>query len=178
MAKKVAEHALELCEQHGFPMYAALSRVTMGWAERNWVKPPKAFRLSVQGWRGWPKPEFGRTSPILLRFLAEAQAVDHAIDDALITIENTLQANLEELVFRPEALRVRGELRLKQGERQLAEGDHREAIALARKIGQRRGNYARDDKPGAHGDEAPRPRRSTGSTGSTLLKLHRRLRDG
>ena len=36
---------------------------------------------------------------------------------------------------RPETLRLRGELRLKQGQTELAEADFREAIALAQKMG-------------------------------------------
>src|SRR5262249_42771102 len=39
------------------------------------------------------------------------------------------------IVLRPEAFRVRGELKLKSGETQPAEADFREAIALAQKIG-------------------------------------------
>jgi predicted ATPase len=36
---------------------------------------------------------------------------------------------------KPPERRIRGELRLKQGQTELAEGDFREAIALAQKIG-------------------------------------------
>jgi predicted ATPase len=36
---------------------------------------------------------------------------------------------------RPEALRIRGELRFKQGDRQLAEADFRDSIAMARSMG-------------------------------------------
>jgi hypothetical protein len=63
--------------------------------------------------------------------LTEAQALDGKIDDALITIEDALQANPEELVFRPNALTCRGALRLKVGHAELAEADFREAIVLA-----------------------------------------------
>ena len=38
------------------------------------------------------------------------------------------------LVYRPEILRVRGDLQLKQGQTRLAEADFREAIALARNM--------------------------------------------
>jgi tetratricopeptide (TPR) repeat protein len=66
-----------------------------------------------------------------LTFLAEAQALDDKIDDALRTIEEALQANPEELVFRPNALTCRGDLRLKLGQTELAETDLRDAIALS-----------------------------------------------
>jgi predicted ATPase len=68
-------------------------------------------------------------------WLAEAQEREGNIADALETTEHALQANLDEVVYRPEMLRLRSELRLKQGQPELAEADFREAIALAQKIG-------------------------------------------
>ena len=68
-------------------------------------------------------------------WLAAAQEREGAIVDALETVEQALQANPDELVHRPETLRLRGELRLKQGQTELAEADFREAIALAQKMG-------------------------------------------
>jgi len=57
------------------------------------------------------------------------------IKDGLETVERALDFNPEELVGCPEALRIRGELRLKQGERQPAEADFRDSIAMARSMG-------------------------------------------
>ena len=45
-----------------------------------------------------------------------------------------MQANPDELYWRPENLRLRGALRLTQGQTDLAEVDFREAIALAQKM--------------------------------------------
>jgi predicted ATPase len=50
------------------------------------------------------------------------------------TIEQALRANLDELAYRPEALRVRGVIRFKLGQSELAEDDFREAIATAQKM--------------------------------------------
>jgi len=52
-----------------------------------------------------------------------------------VTIDKALQVNPEELAWRPDALRVRGELRLKLGQTGAAETDFRDANALALKIG-------------------------------------------
>jgi predicted ATPase len=71
----------------------------------------------------------------LMAYLAEAQELDGSLIDAFATIEQALQGNPEELVYRPEALRLRAELRLKQGQTELAETGFREAISLARQIG-------------------------------------------
>src|ERR1700687_5251909 len=65
-----------------------------------------------------------------LTALANAQALDGEIADALATIEKVLQAN----ELRPEALNTRGELRLKTGQLELAGADFRESIALAQKM--------------------------------------------
>jgi predicted ATPase len=66
--------------------------------------------------------------------LAAALGREGATDEALQTVERAFQANPEELVHRPEILRIRGELRLKQGRTELAELDFREARALAVKM--------------------------------------------
>jgi hypothetical protein len=68
-------------------------------------------------------------------YLAAAQAREGAIVDALETVEEALQANPDELVYRPGILRLRGELRLEHGQAETAEAGFREAIALARSLG-------------------------------------------
>ena len=57
------------------------------------------------------------------------------VDYAFATVEQALQTNPDELVYRSENLRLRGTLRFTQGQTALAAADFREAIALARKMG-------------------------------------------
>jgi predicted ATPase len=64
-------------------------------------------------------------------WLAEAQGREGAIAEALETVEQALRANPDVLWHQPSALRLRGELRIKQGQMELAEADFREAISLA-----------------------------------------------
>jgi predicted ATPase len=66
--------------------------------------------------------------------LAAAQEREGTIVEALATVERALQANPDEVVYRPEALRLRGELRLKKGKTEQAETDFHEAIALAQRM--------------------------------------------
>jgi class 3 adenylate cyclase/tetratricopeptide (TPR) repeat protein len=71
--------------------------------------------------------------------LAETQAVTGAHDEALVTVEQAVQTNPDELLHRPLALRLRGELRLcnsvdKPAHVELAEKDFREAIDLSRSM--------------------------------------------
>jgi hypothetical protein len=68
-------------------------------------------------------------------WLSETQDRDGDTLTAMDTIAQSLDANPNELIYRPEALRVRGELRLKQTQKGTAEIDLRESIALAQEMG-------------------------------------------
>jgi len=72
--------------------------------------------------------------PGFLDLLAAAQGCAGAIAEALKTIERALQTNPHLLFELPEIFRIRGELRLKQGQREFAEADLREAIAHVQKM--------------------------------------------
>jgi len=72
--------------------------------------------------------------------LAETQTATGAHDEALVTVEQAAQTNPDELLQRPFALQLRGELRLRTGARckvqlELAEQDFQEAIRVARGMG-------------------------------------------
>ena len=67
-----------------------------------------------------------------MTYLAAAQLRAGAIGEALETVEQALIFNPEDAVERPETLRIRGEIRLKLGDPQLAEADFRDSIAMAR----------------------------------------------
>jgi len=69
--------------------------------------------------------------------VALAEALDGNVPQALETVEKALQMNPAELSWRPEAIRIRGELRFRLRENKAAERDFREAVALARQIGGR-----------------------------------------
>jgi tetratricopeptide (TPR) repeat protein len=64
----------------------------------------------------------------------QAQALGGAPAESLRTIEEALTVNPEERYWRPETLRVRGDIRRRQGEKEMAEADFRDAIALAREM--------------------------------------------
>jgi len=73
--------------------------------------------------------------PSAMTYLAAAQLRADAISEAFETVEQALNSNPEQVMCRPETLRIPGELQLKGGDLQLAESDFRESIALARKMG-------------------------------------------
>ena len=68
-------------------------------------------------------------------FLAAAQQKAGKVDDAFESIDQALSVNPAIVVWRPEALRTRGELRLSKGHTGPAEADLRASISLAHGIG-------------------------------------------
>ena len=74
-----------------------------------------------------------------LGMLCEVEALAGALNDAVATADLALQTNPDELLYRPAALLLRGELRLRASQDKShldrAEEDFREAIELARSMG-------------------------------------------
>jgi class 3 adenylate cyclase/tetratricopeptide (TPR) repeat protein len=134
-AETLAARALALSEENGVPYHAAQSRIDLGRARAALGFPAEGASLIRGGLKG--NAEIGARAHITLHltWLAEAQALEGAIVDALGTIEEALLVIPEQLVYRPETLRLRGELQLRVGRSELAEADHRQAIRLAQKIG-------------------------------------------
>jgi tetratricopeptide (TPR) repeat protein len=126
--------ALELAEKHQFPRVAGLSRSVLGYTRAQLGHTSEGIGLIRQGMAGLL--ESGERIGLTTRtaHLAEAQERNGAIDDALETIEQALEANPDELAYRPEILRIRGLLRLRQAQIKLAEADFRDSISLAQEI--------------------------------------------
>jgi class 3 adenylate cyclase/tetratricopeptide (TPR) repeat protein len=133
-AEALATDALELSERHHLPYPTALSRCVLGQARAQLGNAAEGIDLIRKGIAGLLEigSRFGISNYIA--YLAEAQKCEGSITDALETVERALQANPDELLYRPETLRIRGELRLKQGNTGLAKDDFREAIALAQSM--------------------------------------------
>ena len=115
-AETLAAQALELCEKHNFPNDAAISRCFLDRRERSSGRTAEGIALIRQGIDAILKIGTRTGVPGHMTSLAAAQLGVGAIADALETVERALNFNPEEAVGRPETLRIRGELRLKQGE--------------------------------------------------------------
>lgn len=133
-AASAAEKSLALAEEHGFQQFTTLCRVTLGWARAALGRTREGSALIHEGITSYAAIGGRLGASGYLTYLAAAQAMDGAITQALDTIDMALHANPEERAFRPEALRVRGELRLEQGRTEAAQADFREAIMLARSM--------------------------------------------
>jgi len=134
-AEALAGEALGSAEEQGFAEAAIWARIPLGLAHAELGRTAEGVALLRQALEAATQMGSRLEITRMLTYLAEAQALDGAVADALLTIDDALQANPHELFLRPETLRVRGELRLRQGDSGLAEADFREAISLAQKLG-------------------------------------------
>jgi tetratricopeptide (TPR) repeat protein len=133
-AEVAGMQALAITEEHGFSFVKNMTLPMLGWARAQLGSAGEGVALIRRGLAGAAETGTGVTITDHLTRLAEAQALDGKIDDALVIIEEALTASREALVHRPNALTCRGELRLKVSQPELAEADFREAIALAQKM--------------------------------------------
>jgi tetratricopeptide (TPR) repeat protein len=126
-----------LAEQHQFTYLAALAPATLGDVRSRLGRVAEGVELIRRGIAGML--EIGARLHISAFTASLAAALERkgSIVEALETVEQALRVNPDELVYQPEILQTRGELRLKLGERERAETDFREAMALAQKIGAR-----------------------------------------
>ena len=127
----LAARALELCEKHGFPNEAAHSRCLLGHARAQLGRSADSIALIRGGIDTLINIGNRIGIPKYMTYLASAHDRAGSVEGALETVEEALIFNPEERAWRPETLRVRGEIRLKQGEVELAEADFYESIDLA-----------------------------------------------
>jgi tetratricopeptide (TPR) repeat protein len=131
-AEALATRALELSEEHQFSYPKAHSQVVLGHARAQLGRATEAMALIRQGIAGLLEAGSPLGIGKYTAYLAAAQERVGVVDDALETIERALQTNADELVYRPETLRLRGELRLRLGLTEPAVSDFREAVELAK----------------------------------------------
>ena len=134
-AKTSAEKSIALSDEYGIRQYSAGSRVFLGLAEAALGHPATGLPIINLGLEGLNESGGLVAMTLYLSWVAVAQSLDGKVPEALVTIEQALQVNPEELAWRPEAIRIRGELRRTLGQTDGAEADFRAAIVLAQKIG-------------------------------------------
>jgi tetratricopeptide (TPR) repeat protein len=134
-AEPLAAHALELAQKGQFAELSSHLQIQLGHARAQLGRVTEGVALIRRGIAGLLRiaPHPGLASFFTL--LAAAQQRAGEIDGAFESIEQSLRVNPEVLLARPEALRVRGELRLTKGQAGPAEADFRESLSLARRMG-------------------------------------------
>jgi len=132
-AEAASKQALAISEEHGFTLYAERACALLGWARAHLGSTNEGVSLIRQGIAGYLDAGGKGEINLLLTNLAEVQAMDNALDDALATIENAVKAGGQPL-WLLNALTCRGELQLKVGHAEIADSDFRRVIALAQKM--------------------------------------------
>lgn len=130
-----AREAINLSDDHGFPHIAAAARSALGAALANCGEAAQGVQLIEESLSAFAETETRMGITLSLFYLAQAQALQGATDKALHTLERALEANPDELIYRPEVLRFRGDLRLRTGDRDQAVEDFGEAITCAQGMG-------------------------------------------
>jgi tetratricopeptide (TPR) repeat protein len=125
-----SKQALAISEEHGFTLYRERACTLLGWAKAHLGSTSEGVWLIRQGISGYLDAGGKAEINLLLTNLAEAQALDNALDDALATIENAVKGGAEPR-WVPNTLTCRGELQLKVGHAEIADSAFRRAIALA-----------------------------------------------
>ena len=133
-AKSAAAESIALSEEHGFRQYAAGSRVFFGLAEVALGHPRDGMPNVYLGLKGLHESGAGTMMSLYLCWVGMAESHEGRVSQAIDRIESALEANPLELTWRPEVIRMRGELRRLVGQTEDAETDFRAAIALAQKI--------------------------------------------
>jgi tetratricopeptide (TPR) repeat protein len=134
-AVDAAREAINLSDEHGFPHIAAAARTTLGAALANCGDAVQGLQLIEESLKAFAKTETRMGVTLSLSYLAQAQALQGATDKAFHTIERAIEANPDEIVYRPEVLRMRGELRLRVGDREQAVQEFHQAVACAHSMG-------------------------------------------
>lgn len=130
-ARRLAEESIEISDKHNFPQFAAISRVALGRALADLGDPAGGARMIDDGIAGMSKTQTRVAMTMYLAWLAECRAATGATAAALASIERAFAVNREELFFRAELLRIRGDLRSTMGDTAAAEKDIRQALAVA-----------------------------------------------
>jgi class 3 adenylate cyclase/tetratricopeptide (TPR) repeat protein len=136
--KRALENVTEmlmLSEASGFRLWSSIGKIHGTWVRAQIEECENAVELIREGLAELDAMEFYLARARFLGYLAEAQVRAGAVDEALITLEQAVQPNPDSVVYRPEMLRLRGELRFNQGHIDSAEADFRESIELARSMG-------------------------------------------
>jgi tetratricopeptide (TPR) repeat protein len=121
-AADVAAQAMALCEEHGFDEIGLWAKGELGWALAHLGRVDEGLDLARNA------------TPLLtvaLTCLAEVQLLAGRLGDAARSLDEALTLVPEEGCWRPETMRLRGEVHRTLGEHEQGETQFRSAIALA-----------------------------------------------
>jgi class 3 adenylate cyclase/tetratricopeptide (TPR) repeat protein len=139
-ALEASDEAMRLSTISGFPIWNAVGKIQSAWVRARLGEVAGAPDRIREGLNEFDNLEFHAARDRYLCMLCETQVLVGAVSDALDSVRQALEIDRETPLYRPYALTLRGDLRLRadagQGAQpELAERDFREAIELARSMG-------------------------------------------
>jgi class 3 adenylate cyclase len=137
-ATDLAQKGILLSDKHAFPQFGAICRVALGRAKAQKGFSSDGMALIRDGLARMSVASMRVAITRYTTWLAEELLRAGSTNEALVAVEQALQVNPEETFFRPETLRVRGEIRVHIGSSIEGEQDFLEAIKLANQMGARR----------------------------------------
>ena len=130
-----ASNAILISEEHQFQQFFANSRVALGRALVGLDRLDEGInhiRDALFGMSGTPVRV---ALTMYITWLAETYLCTGDYDEALKAADDALQINRQEIFFRPETMRVRGEIFLRLSDVDAAERSFLDAISLATRMG-------------------------------------------
>ena len=137
-AASLAQEGILLSDRHTFPQFGAISRIALGRARARRGFAVDGMALIRDGLARMSAASMRVAITRYTTWLAEELLHAGSASEALIAVEQALQVNPQEIFFRPETLRVRGEISLQLGLLNASEQDILEAMKLANQMGARR----------------------------------------
>lgn len=133
-ARRHADSAIALSDEGGFAQFAAISRIVLGRVEAEEGDADAAVELMLEGLAGMERTHSRVALTMYMTWLAEAEARSKSLNRAILTATSALAVNPSERFFRPETLRVRGDLLAMAGCQNEAERDLNDSIRLAQSM--------------------------------------------
>lgn len=133
--RETAGEAVAVAQEHGLTAFLDTPRFFLLWARAQLGDYRESVELMRQGIAALLKNGARQAAGDATLRLAHVHNIEGALGEATAAVELFFTDYPDYIILRPNALQLRGELRLKLGERELAERDFRESIELARKIG-------------------------------------------
>ncbi len=130
-AERLSERSKQQSADGRFPQFAATSAIILGRARSERGDAETGLSLMLEGLEAMGSTRSRAGMTMYLTWLAATRAASGAYEKALQTLEQALTINPRERFFRPETLRLRGELHVAAGDQKRAAVDFARAIRLA-----------------------------------------------
>ncbi|MEQ1818323.1 MAG: AAA family ATPase [Terricaulis sp.] len=135
LAREFANGSIEQSAEGRFPHFTAAASIVLGHALNALGEPDEGARLMLQGLRAQGDTQARSGLTMYLTWLAAAHHACNRLDEAVATLDRALEINPQEVFYRPETLRLRGDYLRHTGDLSSAAAAYDAAMDLARKIG-------------------------------------------